>query len=140
MGGEGGEELTRSGTRGRCSHNLQDDQHACLSVVSSNSLGPSSLACSAGVLFVRANAKSSRSFVRPAIIDLQLEWTVGVGGGGGDKIFTPLPPPLSLFLTVGRPLSINFYSPQPSAAIKIKDGGRNIRIGNHMISSAIWNK
>ena len=132
--------MKRSGTRGRCSHNFQDDQHACLSVVSSNSLGPSSLACSAGVLFVRANAKSSRSFVRPAIIDLQLEWTVGVGGGGGEKIFTPLPPPLSLFLTVGRPLGINFYSPQPSAAIKIKDGGRNIRIGNHMISSAIWNK
>ena len=31
------------------------------------------LACSAGVLLVRANAKSSRPFVRPAIIDLQLE-------------------------------------------------------------------
>ena len=34
---------------------------------------------------MRANAKSSRSFVRPAIFDLQLEWTVGVGGGGGEK-------------------------------------------------------
>ena len=33
---------------------------------------------------MRANPKSSRSFVRPAIFDLQLEWTVGVGGGGGD--------------------------------------------------------
>ena len=79
---------------------------------------------------MRANAKSSRSFVRPAIFDLQLEWTVGVGGGGGEKrrvIFTPLPPPLSLFLTVDRPLGINFSSPQPSAAIKIKDGGHNIR-------------
>ena len=43
------------------------------------------LACSAGVLLVRANAKSSRSFVRPAIFDLQLEWTVGVKGGGGEK-------------------------------------------------------
>ena len=43
------------------------------------------VACSAGVLLVRANAKSSRSFVRPAIFDLQLEWTVGVGGGGGEK-------------------------------------------------------
>ena len=43
------------------------------------------LACSAGVFLVRANAKSSRSFVRPAIFDLQLEWTVGVKGGGGEK-------------------------------------------------------
>ena len=34
---------------------------------------------------MRADAKSSRSFVRPAIFDLQLEWTVGVGGGGGEK-------------------------------------------------------
>ena len=42
-------------------------------------------------------------------------------------LFTPLPPPLSLFLTVDRPLGINFSSPQPSAAIKIKDGGHNIR-------------
>ena len=44
-----------------------------------------SIAWSAGVLLVRADAKSSRSFVRPAIFDLQLEWTVGVGGGGGEK-------------------------------------------------------
>ena len=29
-------------------------------------------------------------------------------------------------LTVDCPLGINFYSPQPSAAIKIKDGGHNI--------------
>ena len=34
---------------------------------------------------MRVYAKSSRSFVRPAIFDLQLEWTVGVGGGGGEK-------------------------------------------------------
>ena len=44
-----------------------------------------SIAWSAGVLLVRAAAKSSRSFVRPTIFDLQLEWTVGVGGGGGEK-------------------------------------------------------
>ena len=44
-----------------------------------------SIAWSAGVLLVRDDAKSSRSFVRPAIFDLQLEWTVGVGGGGGEK-------------------------------------------------------
>ena len=47
------------------------------------------LASSAGVLLVRAKAKSSRSFVRPAIFDLQLEWTVGVGGGGGEKRRSP---------------------------------------------------
>ena len=33
---------------------------------------------------MRANAKSSRSFVRPAIFDLQL-LTEGVGGGEGEK-------------------------------------------------------
>ena len=60
----------------------------------------------------------------------------------------PLPPPLSLFLTVDRPLSINFHSPQPSAAIKIKDGGHNIRyeITSHSLAKitpalqAMWNK
>ena len=31
------------------------------------------------------------------------------------------------FFIFHRPLGINFYSPQPSAAIKIKDGGHNIR-------------
>ena len=67
---------------------------------------------------MRANAKRSRSFVRPAMFDLQLEWTVGVGGGGGEKrnryLHSPSPTPL-------------LYSfPQPSAAIKIKDGGLNI--------------
>ena len=51
---------------------------------------------------------------------------VGEGVGKGRKDFTPLPPPLSLFLTVNHPLGINFYSPLPSAAIKIKDGGHNI--------------
>ena len=37
------------------------------------------LACSAGVLLVRANVKSSQSFIWPAMFDLELEWTVGVG-------------------------------------------------------------
>ena len=31
------------------------------------------------------NVKSSGSFVRPAIFDLQLEWTMGGGGGGREK-------------------------------------------------------
>ena len=34
------------------------------------------LACSAGVLLVRANVISSRSFIRPAMFDFELEWTV----------------------------------------------------------------
>ena len=58
-----------------------------------------SLACSAGILLVRANAKSSRSFIQPVISDLQLEWTVGVGGGGGEKsnLHSPTPTPLFIF-------------------------------------------
>ena len=50
-----------------------------------------------------------------------------LGVGEGRKIFTPLPPPLSLFMNVNHPLGINFSSPHPLAAIKIKDGGQNIR-------------
>ena len=38
---------------------------------------------------MRANAKSLRSFVRPAIFDLEPEWTVGVGGGGGANLRLP---------------------------------------------------
>ena len=60
-----------------------------------------SIAWSAGVLLVRADAKSSRSFVRPAIFDLQLEWTVGVGGGGGEKgrlLKCPTPPDYLRFI------------------------------------------
>ena len=57
------------------------------------------LACSAGVLLVRANAKSSRSFVRLAIFDLQLEWAVGVGGGEGRNFHSPTP---TLLLTFDR--------------------------------------
>ena len=60
-----------------------------------------SIAWSAGVLLVRAAAKSSRSFVRPAIFDLQLEWTVGVGGGGGEKgrlLKCPTPPDYLRFI------------------------------------------
>ena len=71
------------------------------------------IACSAGVLLVRANAKSGR-------------WGYGAGEKRRCNLHSPTPP-LSLFLTVDRPLGINFYSPQPSAAIKIKDGSHNIR-------------
>ena len=37
---------------------------------------------SGGVLLVRANVLSSRSFIWPVMFDLELECTVGVGGGG----------------------------------------------------------
>ena len=36
------------------------------------------------------------------MFDLELEWTVGVGWGKGEKTFPT--PALSLFLTVDRPL------------------------------------
>ena len=48
-----------------------------------------SLACSAGVLLGRANVISSRSFIRPAMFDLELEWTVEVGGG--ERVRSHLP-------------------------------------------------
>ena len=45
----------------------------------------SMIACSAGVLLGRANVKSAL-FVRAAIFDLELEWTVGGRGWGkGDE-------------------------------------------------------
>ena len=67
---------------------------------------------------MRANVISSRSFFRPAMFDLQLEWTVGVGGEGRAKRLTP--PPTA-------PLVQICFFPQPSAAIKIKDGGHKFR-------------
>ena len=48
-------------------------------------------ACSAGVLSVPASVMGSRSYIRSAMFELQLEWTVGVGGGE-KAIFTTLPP------------------------------------------------
>ena len=64
----------------------------------------------AGVLLVRANVISSRSFIQPAMFDLQSKWTVGEGGGGREKlIFTSPPSPLSLFLTFERPLGTNLF-------------------------------
>ena len=55
------------------------------------------VACSASVLLVRANAISSRSFIRSAMFNLELEWTVGVGVGCLVQIFLPcLPLPFLL--------------------------------------------
>ena len=39
------------------------------------------LAYCAGVILVWANVIGSRLFNRPAVFDLELEWTVGEGGG-----------------------------------------------------------
>ena len=54
----------------------------------------------------------------------------GGGRGGEGKNFHSPILPLSLFLTVDRPLDPNYFSPQPSAAIKIKDGGHDFRQEN----------
>ena len=80
---------------------------------------------------MRANAKSSRSFILPTIFDLQLEWTVVV-------ISPSSAPPLSLFLTASAPLVQIYFSPQPSASIKIKDGAHSIRyeITEHSLCDA----
>ena len=39
------------------------------------------VARSAGVYLVRANVIGLRSFIPPAMFDLESEWTTGVGGG-----------------------------------------------------------
>ena len=36
----------------------------------------------AGVFLGRANVITSRSIISPAMFDLELEWTVGLGDGG----------------------------------------------------------
>ena len=70
------------------------------------------------------------------MFDLELKWTVGVGGGRRAKIFTSQPLPLSLFLTDDRPFGTNLSLPQSSAAIQIKDGGHNISQENTKHSPA----
>ena len=63
--------------------------------------------------------RSARSFIQPAMFDLELE------------------------ATVAHLLGTNYFSPQPSAAIKFKDGGHNFRkeITEHpfaKITPALW--
>ena len=72
----------------------------------------SGLACSAGVLLVRANVSSSPSLIRPTIFDLELEWTVGVD--------LSHPYPLLIFDRRPPPRYKFHFSPQLSAAVKIK--------------------
>ena len=67
---------------------------------------------------------SPRCFVRPAMIDIKLEEQWEWGTGRGEK--THPHALLSLFLLpTFTPLGTNFLSPQPSAAVKIKNGGYN---------------
>ena len=65
----------------------------------SGDLSISHVARCAGVLFVRANVISSRLFIRPIMFDLELELTVGVGGGRRAKrnLHFPSPNPLLIF-------------------------------------------
>ena len=58
--------------------------------------------------------RSLQSFIQPAMFDLEIEVTRG-GEAGKVKIFTPPILPLVQFL----------FSPQPSAVIKLKEGGHN---------------
>ena len=49
----------------------------------------------ASVLLGRANVIKTRSFIRQAMFDWELEWTEGVGGGKGERtrnLHSPTPP------------------------------------------------
>ena len=54
--------------------------------------------------------------------------------GAGKGIFPPQP--LSFFLTVHRPLGTNFFSPQPSAVIKINGGGHTVILAKKILSTS----
>ena len=73
---------------------------------------------------MRANVICSRSFIRLAVFELQSEWTVGVGGGEGETLHFPTLSSLLFFNRRPPPIQISF-SPQPSSASKIRDGGHN---------------
>ena len=78
---------------------------------------------------MRVNAKSSRSFILPTM------FAVRVDGGGNLPFLSPTP--LLIFDCI-RPLVQIYFSPQPSASIKIKDGAHNIRyeITEHSLCDA----
>lgn len=59
------------------------------------------------------------------MVDSELEWTVREGAGKCEVISIAPPPPLSFLLTDAHPLDTNFFSPQRSAAVKIKDVSSN---------------
>ena len=66
-----------------------------------------------------------RFFVRPAMIDLKLEEQWEWGTGRGEKTHPHALLSLSSFYRHPPPLVQIFLSPQPSAAVKIKNGGYN---------------
>ena len=67
---------------------------------------------------MRDNAISSRSFIRPVMFKLELEWTVGVGGTGEGRkdactkrlLRCQTPPDYLRFHRLLLALSIQFYS------------------------------
>ena len=67
-----------------------------------------------------------RLFIRPAMFDLELDFTVE-GGGGDDKKTQPL---LSFLFIVAHPLSTNFYPSQAFVGAKIKDHSFNFHQEN----------
>ena len=84
-------------------------------------------ACCAGVSLGRSNVISSGSSIQPAMFDLELEWTVRVGGGRRARSNLNSPTPLLIF------------DRRPSPAFrchKIKDGGHNFCIENTKHSPA----
>ena len=66
------------------------------------------------------------------MFDLEIET---VGGRGRGKESSP-PQPLSFFLTVHRPLGTNFFSPQPSAVIKINGGGHTVILAKKILNTS----
>ena len=75
---------------------------------------------------------SSWSFIWPAMLDLEWERTVGVRGRERAKssLHSPHPHPSPYFWPLIASLVQISFSPQPSAAIKIKDGGHSFREEN----------
>ena len=68
--------------------------------------------------------RSSRSFIQPAMFDLEVKAVVG---GWGGVMFNPPPQTLSLFLTVTHPSGANFFFYPAFHCHKIKDGVHNFR-------------
>ena len=88
-------------------------------------------ACSASVLFRRVNVRRSRSFIQLAMVDSELE-SVDCEGGGREmrgNFHCPTSSPLLSFNRRSPPW-YEFFSPQRSAAVKIKDVSSNFHQEN----------
>lgn len=88
-------------------------------------------ACSAGVLFRRVNVRRSRSFIQLAMVDSELESVDGEGGGREMRgnFYYPTSSPLLSF-NRRLPPWYEFFSPQRSTAVKIKDVSSNFHQEN----------